>query len=398
MGALVVGAVAALALAACGSSSSEGGGDESGGASGGVYHIGAGLILSGPASSYGANMSGGMAAYFDYINDQGGVNGKKIQVDQADAGLTADLTIQAVKQLVQQDHDIVIGGMLASSGNSGAASTIAALKTTALLGTPGSDVNVPPPNPYMFGAGGSLYTDEAYEQAQFAKDNVFKESNPKVAIIYFTSAETEAWNKTIQQLGKDGGWNIVDTEVYQVGTTEFSAQAAKIKAADPDYIIAAFDTSNIAFIKALQAVGVTVPIITNQGGPHADQMADLNYPNLYVGRPLVYPVGDDQVVTDYLARVKQYGGNADPQSHITQYGYLQAQVIVEVLKQCGADCDAESFNKTISGMTSNDTGGFAFGPVTYSPDNTVGAHTDRFYKWDPTTKQPVLMDGTYTHP
>ncbi|WP_432825619.1 ABC transporter substrate-binding protein [Dactylosporangium sp. CA-092794] len=392
----VAGAIAfatATALLATGCSS----GDDAAASGGGTYNVGASLILSGPAAAYGANTAGGMQAYFQYINDQGGVNGKKIQLDMADGGLTAAPTIQSLKQLVQQNHSIVIGGMLASSGNSGAGPTINSLKVTTLLGSPGSDLNRPPINQYVYGAGAALYGDEAYMEAEFAKANIIKKANPKIAIIYEISSETQVWADNMKKIASDNSWNIVDTEAYQVGTTDFSAQAAKIASAQPDYIIAVFDASNFAFIKALMAANVSVPIVSNQGGPHADQMQQLNYPALYVGRELVFPIGDDPAVTQYLDLVKKYGGKADPQSHITQYGYLQAKIIVQVLKQCGANCDAASFNKTIASLKTIDTGGFSFAPITYSSANTVGINTARFYTWDAAARKVVLLPGTYTH-
>lgn len=126
-------------------------------------------------------------------------------------------------------------------------------------------------------------------------------------------------------------------------------------------------------------------------------MAQLNYPALYVGRELVFPTGDAQVVKDYLARVKQYGGKADPQSHITQYGYLQGKIIAAVLQKCGANCDAAKFNQTIGTMHSVDTEGFSFGPLTYSKQSTVGVDTARFYTWDQAKQQAVLLPGSYNH-
>jgi branched-chain amino acid transport system substrate-binding protein len=386
----------AVTVAGCGGASSA----ATGSSSGSAYRVGASMILSGPAAAYGANMTGGMQAYFKYVNAHGGINGKQIQLDTADGGLVASSTIQSIKTLAEQDNDVVIGGLLASSGVQGAHDIIQAAKVTVLEGSPVLPDVRPQASPYFYGGGGPVYPDDAYIQANFAKQQVIDGSNahPRIGLIYEISSETVAYGNEIKQLAAQNGWDLVDTEAYQVGTTSFASQAARMAAAKPDYIFASFDESNFAFIKALQAAGVKAPIIANQGGPTAQQLAQLKYPGLYVERAYVYPVGNSPVVKQYLARVAQYGGGADPTNHITQYGYLQAQIIVAVLRKCGADCTAATFTSTISQIHSIPTGGFTFGPVTYSTANEAGLPTSAVYTYDTTTDQLVLLPHLYTWP
>ena len=105
---------------------------------------------------------------------------------------------------------------------------------------------------------------------------------------------------------------------------------------------------------------------------------------------------------DHLARAhrffEQYGGKADASNHVTQYGYLQSQVLVEVLQKCGADCDSAKFLSTITKMGSIDTEGFTFGPIKYDAGSTAGLDTGSFYTWDSAKKQVTLIPGTYTYP
>jgi hypothetical protein len=96
--------------------------------------------------------------------------------------------------------------------------------------------------------------------------------------------------------------------------------------------------------------------------------------------------------------VKQYGGGADPTNHITQYGYVQAQIIVAVLQKCGADCTTDKFTSTIGGMHSIPTGGFTFAPVSYSKADAGGFPTSAFYTWDTSTNKLVKLPNLYTWP
>ncbi|GAA1840010.1 ABC transporter substrate-binding protein [Pseudonocardia ailaonensis] len=386
-------AAVALSVAACGG----GGGAASTSGTGGVWHVGGSMILSGAAASYGSNMAGGMLAYFEDVNAKGGVAGRKIQLDQADGGLVAAQTIQSIKQLSQQNDAIVIGGLLPSSAVLNAKSAIEQAKVPVLLGSPVTSM-VRPAMDYVYGGGAPLFGDEAFMQADFAKAKLIQPGQaPRVAFVYQISAESQLWADNIQKLAAQNGWNVVGVESYQVGTTDFAAQAAKIGAAKPDIIFGAFDQSNFAFIKALMASNVTAPLVANQGGPHADQMQQLNYPALYVGRQIVYPTGDEPAVTAYRDLVKKYAPQADVQSHITQYGYLQAKIIVGALQKCGNDCTPAKMNDTLKSTTSIDTGGFTFTPITYSAQSTQGLDSEKFYTWDKASQQVKLLPESYTY-
>ncbi len=78
--------------------------------------IGGTAPLSGEASSAGA-VSRGAAAYFAYVNARGGVNGRKIEYKVLDDGYDPARTIQAVRQLVQQDRVFAVFNTLGTSTN-----------------------------------------------------------------------------------------------------------------------------------------------------------------------------------------------------------------------------------------------------------------------------------------
>jgi branched-chain amino acid transport system substrate-binding protein len=390
----VVLSLAALA-AGCGGDSgsggSSGGGDE--------YVIGASLPLTGPTTVYGANLAGGLEAYIKYVNDNGGVNGKKINLVQADGGFDTATTVQSLKKLAQS-KPIAIGGLLVGSATEGAMPTIASLKIPALIASPVSTFNRPPANPYVFGAGGPVIEDEAMMISQFVQEKLVEPGQtPKVVTIGYNSNGSVLAVKNFLSEAKDNGWDVVDSEDYTTGTTNFDAQAAKIASMKPDLILYSSDSAGVPFIQALKNAGVTATIVTDQGGPHEDQLEALDYPSIHVLREIAYPtVGGDQATKDYLDRVGAVGGKVDPVSHVTQYGYLQAMILTKVLEKCGTDCDSQKFLDTMKTIGDIDTDGLTFGPFHYTEDNTAGLDTASFYTWDAAAKKVVLEDGTYTYP
>ena len=78
--------------------------------------IGGDHPFSGPASAYG-NIGKGIGAYFDYVNDHGGVNGRKIKWIDLDDGYSPPQAVQDVHQLVEQDHVFAVFDSLGTEVN-----------------------------------------------------------------------------------------------------------------------------------------------------------------------------------------------------------------------------------------------------------------------------------------
>src|SRR6266487_433181 len=98
-------ALAALALAAVPSATARHA--DTPGVTDTTVKIGGTVPLSGPAAAFGV-VGPGAAAYFAYVNDRGGVNGRKIQYEYLDDGYNPTQTVQLTRQLVQQDDVFAI--------------------------------------------------------------------------------------------------------------------------------------------------------------------------------------------------------------------------------------------------------------------------------------------------
>jgi len=79
--------------------------------------IGQTMPYSGPASSYG-QIGKAEAAYFKMINEQGGINGRKIELTSLDDGYSPPKTVELVRQLVEQDEVLLVFDPLGTPSNS----------------------------------------------------------------------------------------------------------------------------------------------------------------------------------------------------------------------------------------------------------------------------------------
>ena len=81
------------------------------GASDTEIKIGQTMPYSGPASSY-ATIGNVMTAYFNKINSEGGINGRKITLLSQDDGFVSSKTVEVTRRLVEQDEVLFIAGSL----------------------------------------------------------------------------------------------------------------------------------------------------------------------------------------------------------------------------------------------------------------------------------------------
>ena len=82
-----------------------------GGASDAEIKIGNTMPYSGPASAYGV-IGKSEAAYFARIDDQGGINGRKINFISRDDGYSPPKTVEVVRQLVEEEHVLLLFNLL----------------------------------------------------------------------------------------------------------------------------------------------------------------------------------------------------------------------------------------------------------------------------------------------
>src|SRR5271165_5305862 len=142
--------------------------------------IGNTVPYSGPASSYGT-IGKSDAAYFAMINDQGGINGRKINFIVRDDGYSPPKTVEDVRQLVEQDHVLATFNTLGTPPNSAIRGYMNDNKVPQLfVATGASKWNDPKDYPWTIGWQPS-YQVEARIYAHYILKNI---PDAKIAVLY----------------------------------------------------------------------------------------------------------------------------------------------------------------------------------------------------------------------
>jgi len=233
------GALLALTVAACGGSSSGGGGGgtaakgNSTGVTDTTITIGSTQPLTGPAAPGYSEIAPAAKAMFDYINAQGGINGRKIVYKYVDDGYNPTQTVTQTQKLILQDKVFAIFNGLGTPTHEKVISFLNQQKVPDLFVASGC-LCWDNPTQYPMTYGWQVdYTREGKILGDYVKKNF---AGKKVA--YFSQAD---------DFGQDGvkgldmeipSSQVVTRQTYQVGNINISSQVSKIAAAKPDLVIA----------------------------------------------------------------------------------------------------------------------------------------------------------------
>ena len=346
---------AALALFAPGLAMAAGTYDP--GASDTTIKLGNTWPFSGPASST-SPVERQMAGYFAMINDQGGVNGRKIDFIALDDGYQPPKTVEQTRRLVEQDQVLLMYGQLGTPTNVAVRPYLNSKKVPQLFVTTGSTSLIDPKKyPWTMG----LQPSYAIESTVFAKYILAEKPNAKIGILYqdddFGSDHLAPF---LAALGDRAKTMIVAQASYAVTDPTVTSQIISLKGAGADtlYLIAQSRAAAQAVAAARDQAGwnalIFLPFVATAKsviGPVGDEKLKGVMSTDSTKDPTDPTWANDPAVKDYLAWVKKYPPAQDQESDAASpLGYVSAQAMVEVLKRCGDTLTRENVMKVATSL------------------------------------------------
>jgi len=288
--------------------------------------------LTGGTATFGTSTDNGIKMAFDEINAKGGVLGKQLAVQVEDDGSQTEQVPSAVLKLINQDNVLALLGEVASS-RSMAAAPLAQSAGVPMISPASTNPKVTTFGNYIFR---TCFIDpfQGSVMAHFAHTNL----KAKTAAILTDSANDYSKGLTeffTNEWTKEGG-TIVDTESYQEGDKDFSAQLTKIKAASPDVIyIPGYYTEVGAIAVQARSQGINQVLL---GGDGWDS------PKLYeIGGPAVQgcyfsnhysPQSKDPKVVKFVADYQKiYGDVPDAMAALS---YDASYILADAIKRAGS--------------------------------------------------------------
>ena len=331
------------------------------GASDTEIKIGNTMPYSGPASAYGT-IGKAEAAYFKKINDEGGINGRKINFISLDDGYSPPKTVEMVRRLVEQDEVLLVFGPLGTPSNTAIQKYMNAKKVPQLfVATGATKWNDPKGNPWTMGWQPNYQT----ETTVYAKHILKTRPNAKIGVLYQNDDYGKDYLKGLKDGLADKVKMIVAEVSFEVTDPTIDSQIVQLQGSGADVFInittpkfaamAIRKAHDIGWkpVQYLNNVSASVgSVLTPAGLEKSVGIISSNY-----GKDPTDPQwANDPGMNEWRAFMAKYfpDGNLTDSSNV--YGYSVARTLVQVLKQCGDNLTRENVMKQAANLKDFDTG------------------------------------------
>jgi branched-chain amino acid transport system substrate-binding protein len=302
---------------------------------------------SGPASAYG-NIGKGIAAYFSYVNDHGGVNGRKIKYIDKDDGYSPPQAVQLVHQMVEQDKVFAIFDTLGTAVNAAIRPYLNQNGVPQLFVATGASTWGHDSGKFPWTIG--WQPDYQSEAILYAQDVLQNHPHAKIAVLYQNNDYGEDYNAGLKRgLGKHENM-IIKTASYETTDPNVASQIATLKASGADTFMI-FATPKFAIqamvlaaqqswhpVTYLNNVSAAVPFMNaaaKAGGPAAVSGI---FTTVYLKDPANHArYANDPGMKLYNEIMGKYLPGADKDDGNYLYGVSIAFTMVDVLKRAGRD-------------------------------------------------------------
>jgi branched-chain amino acid transport system substrate-binding protein len=323
--------------------------------------LGQSVVLSGPASELGREMRLGAQLYFDGVNAQGGIRGKKIVLRTLDDGYEADRAIANTKKLVADGDVHALFGYVGTPTSLPSIPIASSAKIPFFGAFTGAQGLREPFNRYVFNVRASYFDETEAIVRQMTQAGI-----TKIAVFYQNDSYGQAGLAGVERALAKRNMKIHAKGTVERNTVAVTAAVDVMAAANPEAIvlISAY-TSCAEFIKQAKAKGVRAQFINvsfvgtralaKALGPDAD--------GVMISQVMPPPTAKKYaIVREYLAVIE--AAKAEP-SYTSLEGYIAAKIMVEALRR-GGDASREALVRSLESIRGLDLGGFV---VSFGPDN-----------------------------
>ena len=312
--------------------------------------------FSGPASSY-ATIGKTQAAYIKMINDQGGVNGRKINLIQYDDAYSPPKAVEQVRKLVESDEVLLTFQLLGTPSNAAVQKYLNTKKVPQLFAATGASKFTDPKNfPWTMG-----FNPNYFVEGRIYGQYILKEyPNAKVGILYQNDDLGKDYLNGIKAgLGDKAAKMVVAEASYEVSDPTINSQILKIKDAGADLFFSATTPKQAAQaikkiaelnwkpVHILDINATSVGAVMKPAGLEASKgVISVNY-----GKDPLDPTWkDDAGMKKYFEFMAKYYPDGDKDSSFNSYGYMTTQLLIHVLKACGDDLTRENVLKQATNL------------------------------------------------
>ena len=320
------------------------------------------MPYSGPASAYGV-IGKAEAAYFNKINEEGGINGRKINFISYDDAYSPPKAVEQVRKLVEGDEVLLVFNSLGTPSNTAIQKYLNSKKVPQLFVATGATKWGDPKNfPWTMGWQPTYQS----ESRIYAKYLLQTKPDAKIAVIYQNDDYGKDYLKGLKDgLGPKAASMIVAEESYEVSEPTIDSHIVKLKSSNAD-VLFTFATPKFAAqtIKKLGEIGwKPTHFLNNVSASVGSVIKPAGLDNAqgiisasYGMDPTDGQWKDNPGMKEWVAFMDKYNPSADKTDAGNLYGYGVARTLVQVLKQCGDNLTRENVMKQAASLKDFETG------------------------------------------
>ena len=325
--------------------------------------LGQSVALTGPAAELGIQMRNGAKAYFDYVNAQGGVHGRRIELRTLDDGYEPSRTVPNTKKLIEEDRVFALFGYVGTPTSAAALPIFTQSKVPFFGPFTGAELLRQPFNRYIFNVRASYY-----DETEKIVEQVLSIGGKSVAVFYQNDAYGQAGLKGVEIAMTKRNLKIAALGTVERNTVKVEGAVKAINAVKPDAVVMISAYKSCAeFIRQMKQAGsaatfYNVSFVGSQA--LADELGAEGV-GVAISQVMPFPWGRSVPVVKEYQRLSAQAGFKDFNFSAIE-GFVAAKVFVEGLRRSGRNLTRDSFIATLEKMHEVDVGGFYVG---FSPAN-----------------------------
>jgi len=349
------------------------------------------MVKTGPVAALGLPYGHGKVDYMQYLNDQGGVHGRKIEVIWEDDKFEAPMSVAALKKLITRDNVLTV----ITTG--GTAQTLANMELINQYKVP----NIPnalvkefydPYQPYIFAMGA---TYEA--QYECLVDYIFhdlKEKRPRIGVIYekkeYGIKSMEAARRRVKAYGVD----LVSELVLPTGAVDASSQVLALMNDKADYVITCLLLpATITFLKTAEKYNYWPKHVFGMNWATDDMIVKAcgEAAKNYIGVNFTGAWWDDTPGIKLVRQIaEKFNRTEIGLTSLYVNGVGVAMLFGEAFKRAGKDLTPDSLKGALETFREYSTGG-VLPPVTYTSKSHAPSEMVKFFRTDVANKRLVAI-------
>jgi len=320
------------------------------------------MPYSGPASAY--SVIGRVeAAYFRKINDEGGINGRKINFISYDDSYSPPKAVEQARKLVEDDQVLLIFNSLGTPSNTAIQRYMNEKKVPQLFVASGATKwNNPKQYPWTMGWQPNYQT----EAGIYAKYILKNKPNAKIAVLYQNDDYGKDYLKGLTDgLGSNAKKMIVAEQSYDVSEPTVDSQVVTLQASGADVFVD-FATPKFAAQSIRKAAEINWHPMFFLNNVSASVGSVLKPAGLDASRGIISAAylkdstdpewKNDKDMQAWTAFMDKYAPDADKSDGSTVYAYAVARTMVQVLRQCGNDLTRANIMRQAANLKNFDPG------------------------------------------